>query len=40
MLAADNAETCGLDRLGVTLHRRQQRGDAGLIDPLDAEEVS
>ena len=39
MLGADDAEMLGGDRLAVLAHRRQQLGDAGAVDLLDAEEL-
>src|SRR5271166_5924179 len=39
MVGADDAETGGIDRLAVALHRREKPGDAGAIDLLDAKEV-
>ena len=39
MLGADDAEMLGSDRLAVPLHRRQQPGDAGAVDLIDAEEA-
>ena len=39
MILADDAEMLGGDRLAVLAHRRQQLGDAGAIDLLDAEEL-
>jgi hypothetical protein len=38
MLAPDNAEKLGRDRLAVLLQRRQKPSDAAMVDPLDAKE--
>src|ERR1700683_2270128 len=39
VVGADNAETGGIDRLSVPLHRSQQLGDANAIDLICAEEL-
>ena len=39
VVGADDAEVLRLDRLAVRAHRRQQLGDAGAVDLLDAEEL-
>src|SRR5262249_1234159 len=39
MVAADDAEKLRLDRLAGLLHHREQLGDAGVIDPVGAEEA-
>src|SRR5262249_60328310 len=39
MVGADDAEKLRLDRLAVPLHRRQELGDTGAVDLLDAEEL-
>src|SRR5262249_35359281 len=39
MVSADDAEKLRVDRLAVPLHCRQQLGDTGAVDLIDAEEL-
>src|SRR5262249_56472721 len=39
MVDADDAEQLRVDRLAVSLHRRQELGDADAVDLIDAEEL-